>query len=113
MTGYTRSSDFPTTFGALDTGYHGDSVHGDAFVARLGSAGSRLEYSTFLAGESDDEGQGVVLDAAGRVYVTGYTGSSDFPTTPGAFDTSYGWQDAYVTKLWLAVEHLYLPALLR
>ena len=40
------------------------------------------------------------MDTAGNAYVTGYTASTDFPTTPGAFQTTYGGdQDAFVTKL--------------
>ncbi len=47
-------------------------------------------------------GDGIAVDGAGRAYVTGCTGSGDFPTTPGAFDTSYnggGYGDAFVVKL--------------
>ena len=47
------------------------------------------------------QGYGIAVDGAGSAYVTGYTSSSDFPTTPGAFDTSYngGYGDAFVVKL--------------
>ena len=46
------------------------------------------------AAVADDWGYGIAVDGAGSAYVTGYTYSSDFPTTPGAFDTSYngGWR---------------------
>src|SRR5207249_10993160 len=47
-----------------------------------------------------DTGRGIALDAAGSTYLTGDTVSTDFPTTPGAFDTSLnGNGDAFVTKL--------------
>ena len=59
----------------------------DAFVTKLDAAGAALVYSTYLGG-SGDEGQGIAVDASGSAYVTGYTRSSDFPTTAGAFDTS-------------------------
>ena len=60
-----------------------------------------LLYSTFLGGTGHDWGKALAVDGAGSAYVTGYTSSSDFPTTPGAFDTSYngGSTDAFVTKL--------------
>ena len=62
-----------------------------------------LSYSTFLGGSgdnSDDEGNGIAVDASGKAYVTGGTRSSNFPTTTGAFDTSHnGLADVFVTKL--------------
>jgi hypothetical protein len=69
-------------------------------VTKLDSAGSALLYSTYLGGTLFDAGRGIAVDAANGAYVTGATGSSDFPTTPGAFDTTLGGsQDAFVTKL--------------
>ncbi len=97
VTGYTWSSDFPTTPGAFDTSFDGDT---DGFAAKLNATGSALEYSTFLGGASWEEGNGIALDGTGNAFVMGITYSSDFPTTPGAFDTSLGGsQDAFVTKL--------------
>ncbi|MEI2688932.1 MAG: SBBP repeat-containing protein [Anaerolineae bacterium] len=47
-----------------------------------------------------DWGYAIALDGAGNAYVTGETWSSNFPTTPGAFDTSHnGNSDAFVVKL--------------
>jgi hypothetical protein len=58
-----------------------------------------LDYSTYLGGTGFDRGEGIAV-REGRAYVTGQTNSSDFPTTPGAFDTTLGGsQDAFVTKL--------------
>jgi hypothetical protein len=97
VTGQTRASDFPTTLGAFDTTYNGGQ---DAFVSKLNSTGSALLYSTYLGGSRGDSGSGIAVDAAGAAYVTGLTGSANFPTTLGAFDTSYnGNGDAFVTKL--------------
>jgi hypothetical protein len=98
VTGETSSSDFPTTLGAFDT-THNVSV--DAFVTKLNATGSApLLYSTYLGGSSGDGGNGIAVDAAGNAYVTGSTQSTDFPTTPGAFDTTFnGGPDAFVTKL--------------
>jgi hypothetical protein len=58
-----------------------------------------LDYSTFLGGTGQDAGNSIAVDTRDRAYVTGATQSADFPTTPGAFDTSFNQQDAFVTKL--------------
>src|SRR6266516_8073287 len=57
-----------------------------------------LIYSTYLGGSGDDLGYRVSGDDAGNIYVTGYTSSTDFPTTAGAFQTTKnGGYDAVVT----------------
>jgi hypothetical protein len=97
VTGDTYSQDFPTTAGAFDTGANGSL---DAFVTKLNPAGSALAYSTYLGGSLQDRGFGIAIDGLGNAYVTGSTGSLDFPTTAGAFDTgANGSLDAFVTKL--------------
>jgi hypothetical protein len=97
VTGSTSSSNFPTPPGALDTSSNGND---DAFVTKLGASGSALSYSTYLGGASYDQAQGIAVDGSGSAYVTGYTSSSNFPTPPGALDTSSnGNDDAFVTKL--------------
>jgi hypothetical protein len=59
-----------------------------------------LVYSTYLGGSGQDSGQGIAVDPRGYAYVTGYTGSRNFPTTSGAFQTSNPNNfTAYVTKL--------------
>jgi hypothetical protein len=97
ISGITVSADFPTTAGAFDTNANGSS---DAFVTKFDPASSSLSYSTYLGGSGDDVGTGIAVDSAGDAYVGGTTVSADFPTTAGAFDTSYnGNQEAFVTKL--------------
>ena len=96
--GWTMSGDFPTTPGAFQTAYGGTF---DAFVTKLNSTGTGLVYSTYLGGTGDERGRGITVDAADNAYVTGWTYSIDFPTTPGAFQTvNQGtvW-DAFVTRL--------------
>jgi len=82
ITGYTYSSDFPTTPSAYDTSYNGG--YGDAFITKINSTGTNLIYSTYLGGNDSDWGLGLAIDENGAVYVTGWAGSSDFPTTLGA-----------------------------
>ena len=97
ITGWTMSTDFPVTSGAFDVTYNDGQK--DALVVKLNSTGE-LAYATFLGGSGLDEGFSVTVDSFGNAYVTGNTNSTDFPVTPGAFDTSYngGW-DSFVAKL--------------
>ena len=95
--GFT-DADFPVTGDAVQPAFAGGY---DIFVARLSSGGDALEYATFFGGWNWDVGNAVALDAAGAVYVTGFTRSSDFPTTPEAFDRTF-WgnvSDAFAFKL--------------
>ncbi len=100
VTGFTQSSNFPTTAGAFQTSHGSDGGLYDAFVTKLNATGTALSYSTYLGGNNQDEGSGIAVDGAGNAYVTGYTSSTNFPTTTGAFQTNYGGApDAFVTKL--------------
>jgi hypothetical protein len=95
--GLTNSGDFPATPGAFDTTANPGR---DFFVAKLNASGSALVYSTYLGGGANDFGGHIAIDASGNVYVTGTTSSIDFPTTPGALDTTDNpGDDAFVTKL--------------
>jgi hypothetical protein len=100
VTGDTLSADFPVTE-AFDTTYNGGGGYGDVFVTKLNASGSALLYSTFLGGGGDELSYGLAVNGAGNAYLTGYVNSSNFPTTPGAYDTTYngGPWDAFVTKL--------------
>jgi hypothetical protein len=95
VTGSTTSADYPTTPGAFDTIFNGNL---DAYVTKLNASGSELAYSTFLGGTNPDAGSDIAVKEC-RAYVTGETQSAGYPTTQGAFDTSYNEFDAFVTKL--------------
>src|SRR5207237_8595635 len=75
----------------------------DAFLTKLNRSGSALVYSTYLGSTVDELGNGIALGRSRNVYVSGSTDSPNFPTTPGAFDTTYNggtfYGDAFVTKL--------------
>ena len=98
VTGQTWSTNFPTTAGAFQTTYGGNV---DGFVTKLDAAGSALVYSTYLGSSGGDTNIGIAVDTAGNAYVSGFTDSTSFPTTGGAFQTTYGGgsKDSYVTKL--------------
>jgi hypothetical protein len=96
--------DFPITQGAFRTDPREDI---DAFVTKLNPNGSVLLYSTYLGGRfptpnnfSEDDGSAIAIDANGNAYIAGRTRSIDFPTTPGAFQTSFHGRFAgFVTKM--------------
>jgi hypothetical protein len=60
----------------------------DAFVTELNPAGNALIFSTYLGGTGRDSDDGLALDPSGNIYLTGSTGSVDFPTTAGALKAS-------------------------
>ncbi len=95
--GYSQSAEFPITAAAFQGTRAGTS---DAFVAKFGTSGSTLVYSTFLGGSGVDSGMGVAVDSGGAATIVGNTTSSDFPTASPA-QSSYGGgsRDVFVTKL--------------
>jgi Beta-propeller repeat len=98
ITGFTGSSNFPITQGAFQT--TDNNVQGTTFITEVNPAGAnaqaQLVYSTYLGGSKGagtnpfmaDIGLGIAL-LAGNVYVDGQAGTADFPTTTGAFQTSF------------------------
>ena len=97
VTGLTDSRDFPTVNAfqsAIIDGLCVETDYGfrcsDAFVSKLNGSGSGLVYSTFLGGDSEDEGRAICVDSSGSAYVTGRTESPDFPVAPAALQTSFG-----------------------
>jgi hypothetical protein len=97
VAGESYSSDFPTV-SALQTSSGGSA---DVVVAKLQSDGSDLDWSTYYGGSGIDKGRGIDRDEEGDLYITGYTESSDFPTSTNALQTSLGGgtRDAFVFKL--------------
>jgi hypothetical protein len=93
LTGWTNSTTFPTRnpLQAMNAGGY------DAFMTTLNPSCSGLLFSTYLGGTRDDDGFGIALDSAGNAYVGGQTWSSNFPTTPGAYQTTPG--SGFVLKI--------------
>ena len=98
VTGETGPLTFPATAGAFQPASGGGV---DAFVAKLNPTGTALDYATFLGGNDLDISNGIAVDSTGHAYVTGGTYSVDFPTTAGAFQSTYpgGVVKAFVAKL--------------
>src|SRR5579883_2486487 len=100
VTGDTTSTDFPTA-----KPFQGSSGgNQDAFVSKISPDGRTLVYSTYLGGSggvvgSVESGSGIVVDAAGNAYVTGTTGSSNFPVVNALQPSSSGGMDGFLTKL--------------
>jgi hypothetical protein len=88
----TSTPSFPTTPGAFETLRNGNGI----IVARLDpalSGSASLVYSTFVGSGST---RGIAVNSAGQASITGWPGDSDFPTTPGAPQTT---GNGYITRL--------------
>ena len=105
VTGSTSATDFPTK-NALQATFGGGTANGgaygaDAFVTELNPNGSKLVYSTYLGGSGQDYANGIAVDGSGDAYVTGTSGSANFPTTAGSLQPVLppGYAQAFVTAL--------------
>jgi hypothetical protein len=111
ITGFTNSTDFPVTNSAyqtqcgLDGNCNSNACLGEVpFLTKIDTtkkAAASLAYSTFLSGSGLAQGQGVAADDNGNAYLTGYTLSSDFPTTNGVIAACHVGQstDSFVAKI--------------
>ena len=70
-------------------------------LLRTGPAGSQLVFASYIGGGKEDVAEGVAVDPQGNIYVTGYTSSTNFPQTPGAFQTRKNGPlyDAFIVKI--------------
>ena len=94
----TLSADLPVTAGGFQTTYGGaplvcnqaaNTICGDVAITKVSPDGSKLIYSTYLGGSSGEYPFGLAVDAHGAAYVAGYTESTDFPVTTGAYQTTF------------------------
>jgi hypothetical protein len=95
-TGMAASTDFPTTPGAYQTTNGGNY---DVFVLALNAAGTALDYSTFMGGNSTDGGRSIQFDSAGNVYIAGLAASNNYPTTSNLIQTHKGNYDFILSVL--------------
>jgi hypothetical protein len=101
VTGDTTSFAFPTANAFQPQCAPSFAVCWDVFVTKFSAAGAALVYSTYLGGNDQeyvDRGLGVAVDPMGTAYITGITGSPNFPTR-NAYQSAYGGQvDAFVAR---------------
>lgn len=84
VAGFTYSTNFPVTPGALQNHLactNSVSFNANAFVSEITNGGGALVFSTYLGGTNFDEAKGIAVDTNGYIYVTGFTSSTNFPTT--------------------------------
>ncbi len=94
VTGNTQSTNFP-----IQNPYQTDQGGDDVFVTKFDPAGNTLSYSTYLGGSGLDHGNGIAVDSTGSAYLTGASGSVDFPVlNPFQPANAGGQSDAFVTK---------------
>lgn len=99
VTGTTASLDFPTV-SAFQPAIAGIDPSTDAFVTKLNPDGLSFAYSTYLGGGEPDSGNAIAVNGSGNAFVTGVTGSGDFPTRQPFQSTALrGVSEAFVTKL--------------
>jgi hypothetical protein len=96
LAGETGSASLPAGIG-YQRANAGDR---DAFVIKLNPAGTAVVYATYIGGGSRDSGRGLAVDGSGNAYLTGFTYSSNFPVTSGAWQTHpHGQEEAFALKL--------------
>jgi endonuclease/exonuclease/phosphatase family metal-dependent hydrolase len=96
LIGQTQSGDFPLQ-NPIQSSKPGP--WSDAFVTKMSPSGSSLVYSTYLSGSEGANGHGIAVDAAGVAYVTGVTGSADFPIQNPVQKKYAGSGDIFIAKL--------------
>ncbi|RPJ59125.1 MAG: S-layer protein [Acidobacteria bacterium] len=105
----TMSANLPATSGAFQSIYGGSggastgsntNYSGDGFIATISADGSSLLGCTYIGGSAGEGAEGVAVDGAGNVYVSGATHSTNFPVTSGAYRATLGGgADYFLVKL--------------
>jgi hypothetical protein len=99
VVGSTGSLDFPLRNPVQEEFAGGGNINGDIFVTKIDPSGTSVVYSTYLGGTTTDIGRGIAVDGSGQIVATGTTFSTDFPSTPGAFQEECSGQCPFVFQL--------------
>ncbi len=89
--GIAFGGNYPTTLGAYSTawGGGGGTWPCDIAISKFSPDGSTLEWSTFLGGSGNDLPHSMICTPSGELWLYGTTGSTDFPVTPGCYDSTF------------------------
>jgi hypothetical protein len=105
ITGTTSSSGYPVTAGAYDTTCGTDGTcngsNADVYISKISSNLTGLQASTYLGGSSSESANAIAMGATREsIFIAGQTGSSDYPTTTGAYDQLHnGGDDVFVSMI--------------
>lgn len=96
-TGYTHMA-----AGVATTGAHQTTIGGgqDAFVVKYNAAGAK-QWATYYGGSSSEQGEAIINDHEGHLYIAGETFSANGISTPGAYHETHGgtmYFDAFLSK---------------
>jgi hypothetical protein len=86
--GSTTSASFPVTSGVFQATNKSTSGGSNAFIAKLNPTGTGLVFSTYLGGSNSEVATGLALNSTGDIYLAGYSYSTNFPVTTGAYQTT-------------------------
>ena len=99
VAGYTSSTEFPVTSNPIQLSNRGGN---DAFITNFDPSGTSLIYSTYLGGATDDQANGIAVDASGNAYIAGFTNSVNFHTMGPLQPANAGGYDAFIAKISLS-----------
>jgi beta-propeller repeat-containing protein len=102
ISGSTSSTNFPVSDNAFDKTYEqGGFIKDDIFITKLSDDLTEMIASTYISGRHDDFCEALSIDSSNNIIITGWTRSSDYPSTQGAYDTkfAYGYYDGFISKL--------------
>jgi gliding motility-associated-like protein len=86
--GHVLGVGYPTTTGVLQPGFMGGAV--DMGITKFSPDGTALVWSTYIGGSGNEVPHSMVVNSDDELFILGSTGSTNFPTTPGCFDNTYG-----------------------